>query len=88
MEFQEYIDKIGAAKLSQMLQCTEANVYKWRNLKGIPKPETAYKLIVISGGQLSFDRIFMPYLSQQLKGTKLRIPSFDGKSEMQLEFNF
>lgn len=88
MNFKDFIEKIGAADLAIMLQCTEATVYKWKNAQSAPRPETAYILTKISHGQLSLESIFMPYIEKQLKGTKFLVGSTDSKTANQLEFNF
>lgn len=88
MTFQDFIDHVGAANLSSMLQCTEATVYKWRSAQSAPRPETAYILTQLSHGQLSLESVFMPYIEKQLKGRKIPIKSADGKNVSQLEFNF
>ncbi len=87
MTFIEYIDHIGIEELARMMSCTKQNIYKWRSLKGIPAPETAYILVLLSHGQLSFEKIYIPFLEQQLKGKKLTVPGTVGHSSIQLRFD-
>lgn len=83
----DYIEKVGAPQVAKMLGVSRQNVHLWRQLKGTPRLDVAYKLIMVSGGELSFDAIYIPYLKKRFRGKKFW-GSTDGQREVQLEFKF
>lgn len=70
MNLPTYIKAVGANQLASKLNVTRATVNTWLNLKNIPKPETAHKIILQSGGALTFERIYLPFFSKKKKSKK------------------
>lgn len=87
MTFQQFIDGVGVKKLATMCGVTENAVYKWRNLEGTPRPETAYFLILQSNNILDWEKIFFPYVKKRLQGKTIN-STIGGQHGFQLEFNF
>lgn len=74
MTFQEYIDNIGIQKLADTLGMTRQNIHNWRELKQSPRPEVAYRIIVMSSGLMNWEKIYQPYVEETLKGKKFDVP--------------
>lgn len=67
MQFHEFIDLVGAKKLSDLLDVSESNVYHWRNYTSSPRPFVAYQLIEFSLGALTWEDIYVPYVKTNYK---------------------
>jgi hypothetical protein len=78
----EFIDQVGASKLSRMLGTTEASVNTWRRLKSAPRPLVAYELIALSHGALDWGAIYEPFVRKHYKKRKIKT-----ESGTQLEFS-
>ena len=85
MALKEYIEKVGPVELADKLRVSRQLIYRWSGLKGVPRPELALKMMLLSSGALSFESIYMPYLEKKLTGKKFRV---GGKKAEQLEFKF
>lgn len=87
MTFQQFIDGVGVRKLAMMCNVTETAVYKWRNLDGTPRPETAFFIILQSNNILDWEKIYFPYVQKRLQGKKIKT-QLGGKHDTNIEFNF
>jgi len=81
MTLSEFINQVGASKLAKMLNTTESNVYTWGRLESTPRPNTAYELIHLSHGALSWASIYEPYVKKHYKKKKIKI---DGPVQLEL----
>lgn len=88
MKFQQYIDSIGAAKLARMLNCSEANVYKWRNGTGVPSPDLAYIITKISLDAITFEDIFVPHLNKKWQGKSFIVRDPNDAKKTLFKFDF
>lgn len=66
----EYITRMTPAKFCRLMNVTEHTAYNWKNKKAIPSAATAYDIIQVSNGLLTWESIFQPF--------------FDDKDESQL----
>jgi DNA-binding XRE family transcriptional regulator len=87
MTFQQYIEAIGMQKLAETLGITRQNVHHWHICKQAPRPEMAYRLIALSNGLLSWEKIYQPYIEESLKGKKFDVPLGENFGA-QIEFGF
>ena len=65
MNLIEYIEKLGALKIAKKLGINKATVYSWVHMKSIPKPHTAFMIILESNGLITWEGIYEPYLSRE-----------------------
>lgn len=61
---QDYIAHKGVATVAKELGCDTQTVYYWKDLKTAPRPAVASKLIELSGGLLSFESIYGPFVKK------------------------
>lgn len=71
LSLSEYITKIGPQKFSELLGVTEHTAYNWKNKKSIPGASTAWEIIKLSHGLLTWESIYQPYFPQdEIKNCK------------------
>lgn len=84
MTFSTFIESVGAFRLAAMLGLAPTTIYRWRDLESVPRPEIALKLILVSSGVLTWEKIYLPYLRKRNEG-KISIKSSETISQ---EFSF
>lgn len=62
---QDYIMHKGVTKVAEEVGCDRQAVYQWKELSTAPRPAVAAKLIELSGGLLSFEGIYRPFVEHQ-----------------------
>lgn len=63
MKLTDYINEMGIDRVSKIAGVSRQTVYNWLNLENVPKPETAFLLILESKELLNWEEIYEPYLS-------------------------
>ena len=66
MNIVSYIEKMGVRKTAKTLDVSPQTVLQWKNLETTPRPMTAHKIIELTGGILSWEDIYKPYVMNQL----------------------
>lgn len=84
MTFPEYIEAVGVQKLAENLNMTRQNIHNWKVLEQSPRPEIAYRIILMSSGLMTWEKIYQPFVEKQLQGKKFDIPAMSA----QLSFDF
>lgn len=85
MEFGTFIDQIGIDRLAKTLKVTTQTVSSWRKLDNTPRPTSAFEMICLSHGALTWQSIYEPFVKKTLKGQVLKLTGADG---IQMEFKF
>jgi hypothetical protein len=70
MNLPTYIKAVGVEPIASQLKITRQTVHTWLNMENVPRPETAHKLILRSGGALTFERIYLPFFARKKKRKK------------------
>lgn len=73
MTLSEFIEQVGASKLARALNTTESNIYTWKRLDSAPRPQTAFELIHLSHGALTWQTIYEPFVLKHYKKRKIKI---------------
>lgn len=85
MDLNKFIDQIGHSRLAETLKVTSTTITSWKNLENAPRPASAFQMICLSHGALTWQSIYEPFVKKQLKGKILRLTGADGvKMEMKL----
>jgi hypothetical protein len=61
MTLHDFIEEFGAAKLAKLLEINPSVVSSWKTYFSCPKPETARKIVKLSGGVCNYVDIYEPY---------------------------
>ena len=81
MTLAEFIEQVGASRIAKMVKTSESNVYTWKRLVTTPRPTTAYELICLSHGALTWQSIYEPYVLKHYTKKKIKV---DGKVQLEL----
>lgn len=66
----EFIEKVGRTRLSEILNVTRSTVHKWTTHEQAPRPATAYLLVMYSQGALTWEDIYRPFAEHDMRGKK------------------
>jgi hypothetical protein len=84
MTLQEFIDSVGQPTIAEKLKITTQAVSAWRTYRVAPPPLEAFKLIELSHGALSWEKIYDPFIEAYLKRNGIKRESIG----VQLKFPF
>lgn len=85
MQLDTFIDQIGVDRLSETLAVTSQTVIGWKRLENSPRPQSAFEMICLSHGALTWQDIYEPFVRKTLKGKTLKLMGADGvQMEMKL----
>lgn len=59
---QKYIEHIGVNELARQLNVEGTTVSHWKNFRSAPRPHMAFALIQKTGGLLTWEGIFQPFV--------------------------
>ena len=59
---QQYIEHIGVNELARQLRIEGTTVSYWKHFRSAPKVHTAYALIKKTGGLLTWEGIYQPFV--------------------------
>lgn len=85
MDFGTFIDQIGIERLAETLEVTTQTVSVWRKMENTPRPQTAFEMICLSHGALTWQDIYEPFVKRALKGKILKLKGADG-TQMEMKF--
>jgi hypothetical protein len=63
----DYVNAIGKAKLAEQLGITEEAIYYWTRYINAPRPHVAFRLIQISNGLLTWEKIYQPFVDNNVE---------------------
>ncbi len=84
MTLQEFIDSVGQPTIADKLKITTQAVSAWRTYKVAPPPLEAFKLIELSHGALTWEKIYDPFIDAYFKRHNIKRE----KVGVQLSFPF
>lgn len=84
MTLQEFIDSVGQPTIAEKLKITTQAVSAWRTYKTPVPPLEAFKLIHLSHGALSWEKIYDPFIEAYFKRNNIK----RDKVGVQLSFPF
>jgi len=63
----DYIDHKTGAQVARELGIEEQTVYYWKHKRSVPRPHTAAKLINLTGGLLTWESIYQPFVDHNIE---------------------
>jgi len=63
----DFIEQVGASTLADKLETSESNVYSWKRLESVPRPQMAYYIIKASLDSVTWASIYEPYAKAKIK---------------------
>lgn len=86
ISFKDFIENFGRSRLCKLLNVTRSAVHQWVTYNQAPRPATAYQLILLSQGTLTWEAIYRPFAEKDMKGKKIVVD--DPTTGAKLTFDF